>query len=85
MGGRKPVLEIMTILLMRLRKLPLQILKTVLNIWFQKGGVYDLYNIVNVCVHYYSLVLMYFLGNVYLQSCKTNPNCLSIKSLYQVF
>lgn len=79
------MLEIMTILLMRLRKLPLQILKTVLNIWFREGGCMTCTILSTYVFIIYSLVFMYFLDNVYLQRCKTNPNCLSIKSLYQVF
>ena len=42
--------------------------------------------ILSTCVFIiYGLVFMCFLGNVYLQRCKTNPNCLSIKSPYQIF
>lgn len=87
-------MEIIRVLLMRPGKVPLQILKNLLNIYMYRNNtvprrkVYNLYNIVTYVFIIYSLMFMCFLGSVYLQRCKKNflnPKCLSIKSLYLAF
>lgn len=88
MVWRKAVMEIMTVLLMRPVKLPLQILKNVWmpecreTTWFWKGGCITCTILSTYLFITYSLMFMCSLGSVYLQKCWKNPKCLSIKSLY---